>query len=109
MPSKRGSLTSAGVNETIYVFGSEEPGGTFNNNEKYDLKINIWISAQPMPTARHGLAAAVVDDKIYVIGGGPEPGGSQTDLNEIRSISLNLFDISKIIFYQSCPQSCKNT
>ena len=57
--------------------------GTFNNNEKYDPKINTWTSAQPMPTARHGLATAAVDDKIYVIGGGPEPGGSQTNLNEI--------------------------
>jgi hypothetical protein len=36
-----------------------------------------------MPTARHGLAAVAIDDKIYVIGGGPEPGGSQTNLNEI--------------------------
>ena len=51
---------------------AEELSGTFNNNEKYDPKINTWTSAQPMPTARHGLAAAV-DDKIYVIGGGAEP------------------------------------
>jgi N-acetylneuraminic acid mutarotase len=82
MPSKRGGLTSAAINETIHVFGGEELRGNFNNNEKYDPKINTWTSAQPMPTARHGLAAAV-DDKIYVIGGGPEPGGSQTNLNEI--------------------------
>ena len=83
MPSKRGGLTSAAVNETIYVFGGEEPSGTFNNNEKYDPKTNTWTSAPPMPTARHGLAAVSIDDKIYVIGGGPEPGGSQTNLNEI--------------------------
>jgi N-acetylneuraminic acid mutarotase len=83
MPSKRGGLTSAAVNGTIYVFGGEEPGGTFNNNEKYDPKTNTWTSDIPMPTARHGLAAVAVDDKIYVIGGGPEPGGSQTNLNEI--------------------------
>jgi hypothetical protein len=29
---------------------------------------------------RHGLAAVSVDDR-YVIGGGPQPGGSQTNLN----------------------------
>lgn len=36
-----------------------------------------------MPTARHGLAAASVGDEIYVIGGGPRPGGSAVSLNEI--------------------------
>jgi N-acetylneuraminic acid mutarotase len=76
-------LASAAFNETIYVFGGEEPSDTFNNNEKYDPETNTWTSAQPMPTARHGLAAVSIDDKIYIIGGGPQPGGSQTNLNEI--------------------------
>ena len=65
------------------VFGGEEPNGTFNNNEKYDPVTDTWISAQPMPTARHGLTAVSEDDKIYIIGGGPQPGGSQTNSNEI--------------------------
>jgi hypothetical protein len=39
-----------------------------------------------MPTARHGLVAVSIDDKIYVIGGGPEPGGSGSNLNEIFHI-----------------------
>jgi hypothetical protein len=41
MLSKRGGLASAtAVNETIYVFGGEQPSGTFNNNEKYDPDTN---------------------------------------------------------------------
>ena len=56
MPSKRGGLASAAVNDTIYVFGGEEPSGTFNNNEKYNPKTNTWTSPQRMPTSRHGLA-----------------------------------------------------
>jgi hypothetical protein len=37
-----------------------------------------------MPTARHGLSAVAANDgKIYVIGGGREPGGSGSNLNEI--------------------------
>ena len=36
-----------------------------------------------MSTARHGLAVVSFDNKIPVIGGGPQPGGSQTNLNEI--------------------------
>jgi hypothetical protein len=39
-----------------------------------------------MPTARHGLAAVAIDNMIYVIGGGPEPGGSGSNLNEIFHI-----------------------
>ncbi|HLC28896.1 MAG TPA: kelch repeat-containing protein [Dehalococcoidia bacterium] len=35
-----------------------------------------------MPTARHGLGAAVVGDSIYVIGGGETPGASVSDANE---------------------------
>jgi hypothetical protein len=40
MPSKRGRLTFATVNKTIYVFGGEEPSGTFNNNENYNPNTN---------------------------------------------------------------------
>jgi N-acetylneuraminic acid mutarotase len=36
-----------------------------------------------MPTARHGLAAVAIGDKIYVIGGGLEPGLSVTNVNKI--------------------------
>ena len=35
-----------------------------------------------MPTARHGLTAASFGDRIFVIGGGPHPGGSPVSLNE---------------------------
>ena len=87
MPSKRSGIAAAASpvnNSDIYVFGGEEPSKTFNNNEKYDAKINKWISEPPMPTARHGLAAVYMeDDKIYVIGGGPQPGLSVSGANEI--------------------------
>jgi N-acetylneuraminic acid mutarotase len=88
MPSKRSGIAAAAaspVNSSdIYVFGGEEPSKTFNNNEKYDAKTNKWTSEPPMPTARHGLAAVYIrDEKIYVIGGGPQPGLSVSGANEI--------------------------
>ena len=90
MPSKRSGIAAASppVNSNnIYVFGGEEPSRTFNNNEKYDAKTNTWTSEAPMPTARHGLAAVYTeDDKIYVIGGGPQPGLSVSSANEIFHI-----------------------
>jgi hypothetical protein len=42
MPSKRGGLRSALVDDSIYVFGDEQPDGTFNNNEKSDTFSNKW-------------------------------------------------------------------
>ena len=72
-PSKRGRLSSAVVNGSIYVFRGERPKGTFNNNEKYHT--NKWTSKKSMSTARHGLAdVSFTDNKIYVIGDGPQPG-----------------------------------
>ena len=93
MPSKRSGIAAASAatavassvnSSNIYVFGGEEPSKAFNNNEKYDAKTNKWTSEPPMPTARHGLAAVYTeDDKIYVIGGGPQPGLSVSGANEI--------------------------
>jgi hypothetical protein len=36
-----------------------------------------------MPTARHGLGAAVVGGRLFVISGGPTPGASASAANEI--------------------------
>jgi N-acetylneuraminic acid mutarotase len=97
MPSQRSGIAAAATGaaaaanasssinaSSIYVFGGEEPSRTFNNNEKYDATTNKWTSEPPMPTARHGLAAVYVeDDRIYVIGGGPQPGLSVSSANEI--------------------------
>ena len=65
---------------------ASNPSGTFSNSEKYDTANNKWTIEPPMPTARHGLAAASVGDEIYAIGGGPQPGGSAVRLNEIFNI-----------------------
>lgn len=35
---------------------------------------NTWTIEASMPTARHGLGVASIDDQIYIIGGGPNPG-----------------------------------
>ena len=93
MPSQRSGIAAAAVigspanSSNIYVFGGEEPSRTFNNNERYDANTNTWTSEPPMPTARHGLAAVVIDeDRIYVTGGGPQPGLSVSSANEIFHI-----------------------
>lgn len=83
LPTARSGITAAVVEGKIYVFGGEGAAGTFNQNEVYDPEQNKWQTMLPMPTARHGLGSAVVQGRIYVISGGPTPGGSFSDLNEI--------------------------
>lgn len=87
MLSNRSGISAASPNNTtIYVFGGEDLNKTYDNNEKYDLKSNKWESQEPIPTSRHGLATVSFDDKIYVIGGGPESGLSITGVNEIFNV-----------------------
>jgi N-acetylneuraminic acid mutarotase len=83
LPTARSGITAAVVEGWIYVFGGEGAVGTFNENEAYDPVHDAWQRMAPMPTARHGLGSAVVQGRIYVISGGPTPGGSFSDLNEV--------------------------
>ncbi len=65
----------------IYVLG----GGdyfTTSRNEIYDPESDTWTTGEPMPTSRHDLAVAVVDDKIYAIGGNTGYLGTVTGVNE---------------------------
>ncbi|HSB43586.1 MAG TPA: kelch repeat-containing protein [Nitrospira sp.] len=83
LPTARSGITAAEVGGRIYVFGGEGGGGTFRENEAYDPVRDTWQTMAPMPTGRHGLGSAVVQGRIHVLSGGPTPGGSFSDLNEV--------------------------
>ena len=84
MPTPRWGHTSAVVNDKIYIIG----GGLSENStaaepilstvEEYDPVTDIWTKKADMPTARgwNSASSAVVDGKIYVIGG---DGGEDVD------------------------------
>jgi hypothetical protein len=42
-----------------------------------------------MPTARHGFAVVSMDNRIYLIGGDPNPGHSVSGINEIFVVALS--------------------
>ena len=65
----------------FYLFGGEG-AATFDEAERYDPVADAWESLTPMPTARHGLGAAVLGNDIYVVGGGPQPGFAFSGANE---------------------------
>jgi N-acetylneuraminic acid mutarotase len=62
-----------GVAGKIYSLGGQ--GATDNNSNRalvYDpAGAGSWVDLAPLPTARGAGAAAVIDDKIYVVGGRP--------------------------------------
>jgi hypothetical protein len=51
--------------------------------------MDFWSFHPSMPTTRHGLAAPAIGDKIYVIGGGPEPDISFANV-EVLNIGSNV-------------------
>jgi N-acetylneuraminic acid mutarotase len=74
-PTLREYAASAVLNGKLYVMGGQltnsgtTPGPATNLVEVYDPATNTWATATPMPTARMGLVAAVMNGKIYAIGG----------------------------------------
>jgi len=67
----RDHLVGASVNKKVYAIGGRDTQIKEVNDEvlMYDPKTNEWVNQAPMPTARAGIAGAVVGDMIVVVGG----------------------------------------
>ena len=76
MPTPRADLSASVVNGKIYLIGGKkyvehDPYYEESNiNEVYDPGTDSWINKTSIPTATFGYASAVLDNKIYIIGGG---------------------------------------
>ena len=51
--------------------------------EAYDISKDFWGKIAPLPMPLHHTGAASVGGKVYVIGGGPRPGLSFSNANEV--------------------------
>jgi len=75
MPTARGDLCATVVNENIYLIEGRKHGEVFpfyQNpavNEVYDPSNDSWSAKTPIPTSTFVYVSAVVDNKIYVMGG----------------------------------------
>ncbi|MCU1464707.1 MAG: Kelch repeat-containing protein [Actinomycetia bacterium] len=84
LPTPRGGFAVAVVGTKLLVIGGEGHGRTYSTVEAYDTKSNSWSRLSPMPTARHGIEAAVCNGGVYVAGGGmDEGGGAPTDVQQV--------------------------
>jgi hypothetical protein len=70
MPTARGGLTAPALDGRLHVTGGEDLGSgkRFAEHEVYDPAAGAWATAEPLPTARHGLTSQVAGDRWYVIG-----------------------------------------
>ena len=70
------SYVTTGVYSTFVYTLDASPYSYIPATQKYDTQTDVWVSTNRIPTLRdignggHGAAAATLDDKIYVIGGG---------------------------------------
>jgi serine/threonine-protein kinase PknK len=71
MPTSRSEITSAVLNNKIYVIGGFENGRSSTSVvEVYDPITNNWTDAIPLPQPLDHSAAASYSGKLYVVGGG---------------------------------------
>ena len=85
MPTARHHIASAEVGGKIYVVGGRTAANSsminLNVNEMYDPQKDAWTSLPSMPSKRSGIAAASVNDTIYVFGGEDAGGANPKTYN----------------------------
>jgi N-acetylneuraminic acid mutarotase len=74
MPTPRSGLRANIVNGKIYLIGGNDPNvhfepGASTHNEVYDPATDSWSTKTAIPCATYNYASAVVDSKVYVMGG----------------------------------------
>jgi len=62
-------------------------------SEAFDTRTNSWQTKAPMPTAREHLSSAVVEDKLYVIGGRVMTMALNLGANEVYDPKTNSWEI----------------
>jgi len=85
LPTLRSGAATAVFGTEIAVIGGEAGAspGAHSTNEAYDTAGNSWRTLAPMPTARHGIQAAMDNGIAYLADGGLQVGGrSPTDIQE---------------------------
>lgn len=87
MPTPRVNLQASVVNGLIYLIGGYVPDNSdfglaiSNLNEVYDPATDTWTTKAPLPTASADYVSAVVNNRLFVIGGESEV--AHSNLNQI--------------------------
>jgi N-acetylneuraminic acid mutarotase len=102
MATPRQELEANVVSDKIYLIGGVRYAGgfvhlEFDENDVYDPATDSWTTKAPLPTAVWGYSSAVVDNKIYLIGGGNKTldGTFPVTLNQIYTPATNTWNLAK--------------
>jgi N-acetylneuraminic acid mutarotase len=96
MPTARSGMGWATFQDRIYVAGGQEYDAhivaAIRAVEAYDPASNQWSVLPTMPTARHGVNVAIVNNRLYVIGGHLQGGfiggaAANSDANEVLELA----------------------
>lgn len=69
MNHQRSGAGVVALGQYIYVAGGMGTDGQLNSLERYDTEKDVWCVLNPMTVARSALTLAVLDNKIYAMGG----------------------------------------
>jgi N-acetylneuraminic acid mutarotase len=111
MPTGRRTMSVAVYNGEAIVMGGERTpeGNTFQASEGYDPVNNRWRLLTDLPVGRHGAVAGMIDNVIYIAGGGALAGtsfsrdmdGFTFDCSVKVGVDLSLF--LPMIYYPPLP------
>src|SRR5690242_10664999 len=90
MPTARSGFATAVVNNELWVFGGEDPQTLVLHAEVevYNAARNTWRREPSMPAPRHGIWASVIENQIYIPGGGTTPALiNPTNTNQIFTVA----------------------
>ena len=80
LPQAAGGLAAGAARGRLWAFGGEWFGaagaGVFPETWAYDPAADRWAAGPPMPTPRHGLAAAAVGEVVYALAGATRAGAA---------------------------------
>ncbi len=79
--------------DKIYLIGGETSGGKSARVEVYDISHDTYGTETSLPTARSGMAGAVVGDTIFVIGG--FEGNNDTPVAKVEFLVLDASPITE--------------
>jgi len=85
MPTPRSAMAGGVYGGKIYVEGGEGQTGvymmTFRSLEAYDPAANKWTVLPSMPVSRHGLAGAVVGNRLHMVSGDVQSAGTGVEVH----------------------------
>jgi N-acetylneuraminic acid mutarotase len=101
MPTARSGGVTGTDGRRIYVAGGEvttqELVGAFRAIEAYDPLTNTWSALPPMPMPRHGVAGAVINNRLYLVSGMIQSAGALVFLDPTlatHTVNQDILDLT---------------